>query len=74
MLLWQEALSAAFNAASQYADTFETYREFFKENENLDISAVSGVDHGMYYIFKLNTTKMIWHTVWKCMPQILLHI
>ena len=42
----QEAITAAFNAASQYADTFEAYREFYKENEILDLNTVRGVDHG----------------------------
>ncbi|XP_059155726.1 dynein axonemal heavy chain 6-like isoform X2 [Physella acuta] len=66
----RDALSAAFNAASQYADTFEAYREFFKENENLDISAVSGVDHDVQFfaehLAKYNTQhKMAKHIVEK---------
>ena len=42
----REAMSAAFNAANQYADTFEPYREFYKENESLDLEAVRAREHG----------------------------
>ena len=42
----REALAAAFNAASQYADTFEPYREFYKENESCDLEAVRQQEHG----------------------------
>ncbi|XP_005111328.3 dynein heavy chain 6, axonemal, partial [Aplysia californica] len=45
----REAITAAFNAASQYADTFEAYREFFKENEILDLNTVRGVDHDVQF-------------------------
>lgn len=42
----QDATGAAFNAASQYADTFEPHREFYRENETLDLDAVKAQDHG----------------------------
>ena len=42
----REAISAAFNASNQYADTFEPYREFYKENESLDLEAVRANEHG----------------------------
>ena len=42
----KESLSAAFNAASQYADTFEPYRMFYKENEILDLDVVRTEEHG----------------------------
>ena len=42
----QEALTAAFRAASQYADTFEPHREFYRENESLDLEAVRNQEHG----------------------------
>ena len=41
----RESLSAAFNAANQYADTFEPYREFYRENESLDLEAVKQQEH-----------------------------
>ena len=47
----QEAISAAFNAASQYADTFEVFREFYRENESLDLEAVKRQDHGTLFQF-----------------------
>ena len=47
----QEALQAAFNAASQYADTFEQYREFYKENEDLELEKVRAQEHGQYQYF-----------------------
>lgn len=36
----QEAVTAAFNASNQYADTFEPHREFYKENEAADLEAI----------------------------------
>ena len=36
----QEALTAAFNASNQYADTFEPHRDFYKENEATDLEAI----------------------------------
>ena len=41
-------MMAAFNAASQYADTFEPYREFYRENESLDLQAIKAQDHGTF--------------------------
>ena len=38
--LTQEALTAAFNASNQYADTFEPHRDFFKENEATDLELI----------------------------------
>ena len=46
MLFLQDALSAAFNAANQYADTFEPYRVFYRENESSDLDNVRQEDHG----------------------------
>jgi len=43
----REAITAAFRAASQYADTFEPHREFYKENESTDLDLVRSQDHGM---------------------------
>ena len=36
---------AAFNAANQYADTFEPYRDFYRENESCDLKAVRQEEH-----------------------------
>ncbi|WAR29562.1 DYH6-like protein [Mya arenaria] len=41
----REAITAAFRAASQYADTFETHREFYKDNESTDLDVVRNEDH-----------------------------
>ena len=43
----RDSLTAAFNAASQYCDTFEPYREFYKENESCDLEAIRNKEHGM---------------------------
>jgi len=43
---WQDALCAAFNASSQYADTFDIYLKFYHENEILDLDKVRSEDHG----------------------------
>ena len=51
MLFLQDALSAAFNAANQYADTFEPYRVFYRENESSDLDNVRQEDHGKLLIF-----------------------
>ncbi|KAK7497834.1 hypothetical protein BaRGS_00010968 [Batillaria attramentaria] len=45
----REAITAAFNAASQYADTFEVFREFYRENESLDLEAVKRQDHDVEF-------------------------
>ncbi|XP_055873384.1 dynein axonemal heavy chain 6-like isoform X2 [Biomphalaria glabrata] len=41
----RDALVAAFNAATQYSDIFETYREFYRENENTDLKSVREAEH-----------------------------
>ncbi|XP_041356323.1 dynein heavy chain 6, axonemal-like isoform X2 [Gigantopelta aegis] len=45
----RDAMSAAFNAASQYADTFEPYREFFRDNESLDLASIKAQDHDVAF-------------------------
>ncbi|PVD36438.1 hypothetical protein C0Q70_03422 [Pomacea canaliculata] len=45
----RDAVTAAFNAVSQYADTFEPYREFYRENESLDLEAVRRQDHDVAF-------------------------
>ena len=42
----QESLAAAFNAANQYAETFEQHRVFYRENENTDLVAIKEKEHG----------------------------
>ncbi|XP_050398729.1 dynein axonemal heavy chain 6 [Patella vulgata] len=48
----RDAIFAAFNAASQYADTFEPFREFFRENENMDLEAVKREEHEVSFFAK----------------------
>lgn len=43
----QNSITAAFNAASNYADTFEPHREFYRENESLDLEGLRALEHGM---------------------------
>ncbi len=42
----QDALAAAFEAANQYSDTFESYRKFYRENGLCDLEAVRQQEHG----------------------------
>ncbi|CAD5112359.1 DgyrCDS1592 [Dimorphilus gyrociliatus] len=41
----RDALMAAFNSANSYADTFQEYRHFFRENESLDLDAIRRENH-----------------------------
>ena len=50
----RDSLQAAFNAANQYCDTFEPYREFYRENESCDLETVRNKEHGWYSIFYIN--------------------
>lgn len=43
----QDAISSAFDAAWQYAGTFEPYRQFYQENESLDLEAIRSEGHGI---------------------------
>ena len=48
----KESIFAGFDAASQYANTFEVYREFYGENERQDIDAfMLEADGKNVYIF-----------------------
>ena len=47
----QDAISSAFDAAWQYANTFEPYRQFYQENESLDLEAIRQGEHGMVGLF-----------------------
>ena len=44
----QDAISSAFDAAWQYAGTFEPYRQFYQENESLDLEAIRSEEHGIH--------------------------
>ena len=55
----QNSITAAFNAASNYADTFEPHREFYRENESLDLDGLKALEHG-----KLTVTALCWHLIW----------
>uniref|UniRef100_A0A7M4FA16 Dynein axonemal heavy chain 6 n=1 Tax=Crocodylus porosus TaxID=8502 RepID=A0A7M4FA16_CROPO len=43
----KETVHSAFEAANLYADTFERFRLFFKENESLDLEALKQQEHGV---------------------------
>nr|XP_006813236.1 PREDICTED: dynein heavy chain 6, axonemal [Saccoglossus kowalevskii] len=45
----QAAISAAFSAANQYADTFEPFREFYRVNESLDLEALKAEEHDVQF-------------------------
>ena len=45
-LSFQDAISSAFDSAWQYANTFEPYRQFYQENESLDLDAIRHQEHG----------------------------
>ncbi|XP_077994098.1 dynein axonemal heavy chain 6-like [Glandiceps talaboti] len=45
----KDAIIAAFNAANQYADTFEAFREFFRENESLDLELIKKEEHDVQF-------------------------
>lgn len=48
----KESIFAGFDAASQYANTFEVYREFYGDNERQDIDAfMLEADGKNVYIF-----------------------
>ena len=39
-------MSSAFDSAWQYVSTFEQYRQFYQENEMLDLEALKQGEHG----------------------------
>ena len=45
----KECLNAAFNAAQQYAETFQPYRVFYKENENTDVGRLRVDPHDVEF-------------------------
>ncbi|KAJ8313399.1 hypothetical protein KUTeg_009027 [Tegillarca granosa] len=45
----KDAITTAFNAALHYADTFEPHREFYRENESLDLEAVRSQEHDVAF-------------------------
>ena len=51
-----------------YADTFEPFREFFRENESLDLEAIKEQDHGEWIWTKSHKERALSHHIWKsCM-------
>ena len=44
----RDAVNKAFSAAGKYADTFEPFRVFYKENESLDLVALRQNDTGIF--------------------------
>ncbi|XP_015770017.1 PREDICTED: dynein heavy chain 6, axonemal-like [Acropora digitifera] len=45
----KDAISSAFDAAWQYANTFEPYRQFYQENESLDLESIRQGEHGVSF-------------------------
>ena len=45
----RECLNAAFNAAQLYADTFQPYRTFYRENENTDVEKIRVEQHDVEF-------------------------
>jgi len=42
----QDSICAAFNASRQYANTFEVFLRFYRDNESLDLDKVRTDEHG----------------------------
>ena len=55
----KESILAGFDAASQYADTFEVYREFYSDNERQDIEAFRKEADGNYYSSSLSFAVLV---------------
>ena len=59
----RESIIAGFEAAAYYASTFEVYREFYSENERLDLEAVRRDDHGnlnFINLYALGQRLLVW--------------
>ena len=46
LLTLQECVSVAFQKADDYRQKFEPYRDFYRENEALDVEKLKEEDHG----------------------------
>ena len=51
----RESISAGFDATLQYANTFEVYREFYSENERLDIEAFRREIDGKFVFYYMSS-------------------
>jgi len=45
----QDAVCAAFNSAAMYAETFDVFLEFYRDNESLDLQQMRTEEHGRLY-------------------------
>jgi dynein heavy chain len=45
----RECLNAAFNAAQQYADTFQPFRVFYRDNETTDVEKIRTDEHSKFF-------------------------
>ncbi|XP_058967936.2 dynein axonemal heavy chain 6 [Pocillopora verrucosa] len=45
----KDAISSAFDSAWQYANTFEPYRQFYQENESLDLEGIRQEEHDVHF-------------------------
>jgi hypothetical protein len=48
----RECLNAAFKAAQHYADTFDAYCRFYRENEQTDVDRIRVDDHNVEFFAK----------------------
>ncbi|KAK3733193.1 hypothetical protein QZH41_008554, partial [Actinostola sp. cb2023] len=46
---YNDAISSAYDIAGQYANTFEPYRQFYQENESLDLEAIREEEHDVAF-------------------------
>ena len=47
LLFVQECVSVAFQKADDYRQKFEPYRDFYRQNEALDVEKFREEDHGL---------------------------
>ena len=69
----RECLNAAFNAAQQYADTFQPFRVFYKENEGTDVERIKTDEHGSFKIKHLNykiIKLILFHLIFKTLNSL----
>lgn len=45
----KDAISSAFDSAWHYANTFEPYRQFYQENESLDLEVIRQEEHDVHF-------------------------
>ena len=43
----QDTVTSAFDSATRFGNTLEPYRQFYQENESLDLEDMKTKEHGM---------------------------